>query len=1263
MEKYKHLVQNIRRAWGAASGWWQLVLNGLRRAYDGYSLDPLYPTIEKDQHRKYVATMNAALKDAKVNSVALTGDYGSGKSSVLEWFVEDKSKRIVRISFATLGANIEKYITGDSEESKHKRLNTLSNLIQKEIIKQILFNDKPSRLVDSRYKRASKTSALSVLLSALLISSIISIILYLNGFNITVLEIAMHNGGIAIYLWTTLVVCIWLTTAVVMFRVGSHIKIDQITGGPISLKLTGENNYLDEYLDEIIYYFEATKRDIVIIEDIDRFNTLYIFENLRQLNNILNNARQVKQHVRFIYAVKDSIFISNTFDDDQPDSKKKNSEEQSEDVPAEQLTIEQQRDQHKNRITNRTKFFDVIIPIVPFITNATSRNYIEGQLGDGYKVSRNLIEIVSKHLIDMRLIKNICNEFFIFHDKVIKESNIEALNDDGLFALIVYKNIHLDDFEKIKSGDSLLNGIDELRREFIKERLRTIVSRLDYLSRQLRKLSSVEDRGKKYGAKLIEYVKETAGQIGGLQISSFSYEGKRYSEDEILSAEFWRTVCKSDPSAEFAVAYNYNYRSPEKQILTRDFIARKIVTEDDLDIESWEDKDAGQIRKEIAELKVEQKRINHFSISDLIKQWRYRGFKKDVEDRLNDSNLINPKLVVDLYENGYIDVYYSLYTSIYHSQGMSPKALNYAIQFIHKGEQDMFYTFNGSRDIEKMLADNGSYIGEKSMYNIQIVDYLLADGSDDDLQKVMVNLGNIRDNALEFIDEYLKSGSDKSAFIEGITLYWPDVFTYLVDSHSLGNKDRLELLSAALASANDAEDYLFNDSLVNFIEKEAKNIKVLSSAIKTNEIKSVMAVLGAMNIKFPKIENLNARVRQGVIESSLYAINRDNLIHLANKKSLSLETFYEKKNVYSYILNNLNSYLLCLKGKDFALDGKDGYIDILNDIADYNKEKLKEVISRSGARVKIADLELLKNVAWPQVVATGVMENKLTNALKYYEYGYSEGETVDQLLGDYLNEKGTLYLDHPYEEFDEAKLKVFILAVLNSEHITNEVKSQIAADCYTKTYISASDVTPHEGTLFGLLRKKNVINDNAETINALSTLTWKTRKQYFEHTQKLDEYIDEVDFSAEDVIGIAEDAGLEAMKDYLLNNIHEHSEHLSALGAHNLLMRAYSTGVSLDAIALRALFEKDNDIKEEVAIKLINRLSSGDISKETIIQVLVALGGEYARMKMSGIFARRPLLDDTSYNRILLSTLVDAGIVNRYRKLDNGKLQVDRKSG
>src|SRR5690606_37628385 len=75
--------------------------------------------------------------------------------------------------------------------------------------------------------------------------------------------------------------------------------------------------------------------------------------------------------------------------------------------------------------TNRTKFFDLVIPVVPFITHQNARELIARVMrGIEHKVSNGLFDLAARHLTDMRLIKNVRNEFVIFREKVLK-------SDDG----------------------------------------------------------------------------------------------------------------------------------------------------------------------------------------------------------------------------------------------------------------------------------------------------------------------------------------------------------------------------------------------------------------------------------------------------------------------------------------------------------------------------------------------------------------------------------------------------------------------------------------------------------------------------------------------------------------------------------------------------------------------------------------------------------------------------------------------------------------
>ncbi|HFU4420659.1 TPA: DNA-binding protein, partial [Streptococcus suis] len=59
--------------------------------------------------------------------------------------------------------------------------------------------------------------------------------------------------------------------------------------GDIEVFQSEEDSYFDKYLDDVLYLFDNCQSDIVIFEDIDRFETNLIFEKLREINTLVNN--------------------------------------------------------------------------------------------------------------------------------------------------------------------------------------------------------------------------------------------------------------------------------------------------------------------------------------------------------------------------------------------------------------------------------------------------------------------------------------------------------------------------------------------------------------------------------------------------------------------------------------------------------------------------------------------------------------------------------------------------------------------------------------------------------------------------------------------------------------------------------------------------------------------------------------------------------------------------------------------------------------
>lgn len=118
------------------------------------SLRPLTPQFDPEQHAIYVEQLLDALGRSDVQRIALAGQYGTGKSSILLGLRSDKrfqdlDLRSVTVSLTTIDA-------ASAEGRPDASAVSVTNLIQKEVVKQLLHAQRPSKAPLSRYRRASR---------------------------------------------------------------------------------------------------------------------------------------------------------------------------------------------------------------------------------------------------------------------------------------------------------------------------------------------------------------------------------------------------------------------------------------------------------------------------------------------------------------------------------------------------------------------------------------------------------------------------------------------------------------------------------------------------------------------------------------------------------------------------------------------------------------------------------------------------------------------------------------------------------------------------------------------------------------------------------------------------------------------------------------------------------------------------------------------------------------------------------------------------
>lgn len=256
----------------------------------------------KDASYKAVERLRENLDTEGVHNIGITGPYGSGKSSVVKTLIkEDENKHhFLELSLATLD---------DKEAEKDEKK------IEANLLKQMIYREKQETLPNSRFRRVQYLAPRPLWLKAAWI--ICCIVAFAIAFEPSFLIIDtlydFFNWGNLNIWFDALSLIILLGTllylAAYVVRTYGRSKLSKLNIADGEIELKDEGSVLSEHLAEILYFFQETDYDVVVFEDLDRFENKKIFLKLRELNYILNKCKELNgRNIRFIYAVKDDMF-------------------------------------------------------------------------------------------------------------------------------------------------------------------------------------------------------------------------------------------------------------------------------------------------------------------------------------------------------------------------------------------------------------------------------------------------------------------------------------------------------------------------------------------------------------------------------------------------------------------------------------------------------------------------------------------------------------------------------------------------------------------------------------------------------------------------------------------------------------------------------------------------------------------------------------------------------------------------------------------
>lgn len=957
-----------------------------------------------NQANTYLDALQFAVNNKNVINVALTGGFGTGKSTIINEFCQkNRGNEYLHISLASF----------KDEKSDEK-------LIETSIVQQILYYEKKLKIKESSYKRIHFTSPLNKFGSIFLLGIwfYTLIFLFFENINSKIIifnEEKTNTQSIQIIFILGVIYILYKS-----FDKIKNIKFSKIT--PNSLEIVNEKTDKDlsvfnRNIDEIIYFFEKTDTNIVIVEDIDRFSddiAIKLYSKIRELSILIKQSKDVNQPVKFIYSVKDELILE-----------------------------------------DKTKFFDIIIPVIPITDYSNSKNVFLLKLDNFFEkeeikndseqesksyLDKNFISEVSNYVYDMRTVINICNEFKLYNEILIIDK--PKIDKNKLFAIIFYKNIFPDDFAQIQKNESKLHrvfkkdfkndkGLEKIISE-IDDKLKSEIEEKNNLDKELSHqiIRDINELRNIYILKLILLINERHG------VKIKDIEGVKLGDDLSTDENFEKI--KESNNIKFSYDYSKDYDSNISFRNVEDKVNIKLTyNKREKLIKDFHENKIALLDRKIIHLTNEKQNIKNLSLFELyqnydngIDQYLNLVYSSEISKKVNDEEVketkLNPNISLFkyLFMNDYLNEDFIEYVSYFYPGSLSSNDHSLMMRI----NQNEVTSFEEKIDNVENLVKSTRDIRFKnqSILIYDIFEFLLKNCQypnlrNEKLDFVLSQIQNYHNHSVYFIESFLKKVSNDNVTLTNFYVEvtkW-DKFWNLVETKFSDNLKRIILFDLLQLFSDEIGDRTLiqlnkNNGITNFINSDKDLLKDIFERINSDAFIKTLEILKVQFNSITYSEKIRGLLFK-VYEYNLYQITKKNLFlfsHLDEKYNNDSRQFLqsnlgflksqEESFLYKRINENLNQYV------------EDVYLKIEQNVNEKPKEVLY-LLEQNDEMLSLENkLQIIKKgfegkldsygrIISREMIISLVDQNKVLssweNVITYYN---SEGP-LTSILTNYLN--------------------------------------------------------------------------------------------------------------------------------------------------------------------------------------------------------------------------------------------------------------------
>ena len=1128
---------------------------------DSYKFQKLTP-ISDAELGVYKNAIDFVFANDDLKNIAISGQYSAGKSSlVLSYKKIHSNIKFIHISLAHFRSTEE---AENTESSKAISETALEGKILNQLIHQINSDDIPQ----THFKVKKKIKTSSIVLNTIFTIFFIAAALHITLFNKWESFVSLLSDGVVKTLLTfstkhdallisgfmgAILSCIFVYKLIKTQKNRNVLKKINLQGNEIEIFEESEESYFDRYLNEVLYLFENIDADAIVFEDMDRFNSNHIFERLHEVNRLINIQRALAGHkkstLRFIYLLRDDIFISK----------------------------------------DRTKFFDYIIPVVPVVDSSNSYDQFISHFDGGGILNlfdERFLQGISLYIDDMRILKNIYNEFQVYYNKL----NTTELDCNKMLAIIVYKNLFPRDFSELQINQGMVFAIFNGKESIINEEVRRLEQEINSKESDVNNikneiLNSVEEVNVLY-----DHEKRVYNQ------------NAYYHRDEIADVERRRK--------------------------TR--------------IENVENKINGTmdvINEDLLKLRNELIYVKNKKIKEILTRENIDGiFKITYTNEIGEKREFNEiksseyfNLLKYLIRDGYIDETYSDYMTYFYENSLSRIDKMFLRSITDQKGKEFTYQLKNPKLVVARLREVD--FEQEEVLNFDLLAYLLQTSVHMSLIKRLFK--QLRENkSVEFIRDYFETERSQSGFINRLNTLWPEFFSYALKESKLSADwvKRYSIGTFYYSASNTLNDINIDDCLTDYLSNSEDYL-----AIAEPKVDKLISGFMLLNVSFFCIdfEKSNKELFKSVYQNSLYAINFANLSLMLSRvyqidseddirhKNYTLVMSQPTSSLSSYVNNHIGDYLdvVLSSCNDLITDDENVVLSVLNNegVSDEQKEQYINSLQTFVTSLSAVESKSL----WSSLLDKDIAACSEGNIVSYFEHV----DGLDNSLIEFINRADAELNFKNIEIEDEQKVKLFRSIIICNDLSNDKYEKLICS--LNRVYKASFGVANISGDKFKVLIDNNIIRMSVDSLDFIrvnypeqcSYFIKKNIQAYIElmtiESFVLDEAISILSWDVDDdlkikllgfvksPLAIHDKEYSLAVNDYILENNFKPDELLILTSSYRSWGASTQSLIRSRAIQdISILIANPNDVSQSLIKDLF---VVGDLSMQSKIALLIAL--------------------------------------------------------